>query len=452
MSPARPREKGHPGVLPIPEASERPHAGLSCGIVIPAWNAWEATKTCLAALRDTLGPGDSVVVVDNGSRDATPDGLKAFPWARVVTLPENKGFAAGCNAGARVLDSEVIVFLNNDTVPVGPWLRELRRAFEDEQVGAAGPRSNAVSGVQRVMDATYDPLDRQALESFAKGWMARLEGIFVPTKRLVGFCLAVRKQAYEQAGGFDEGFGIGGFEDDDLCLSLRERGWKLVIAEGSFVHHEGHVTFDSNQTPWFEHQCRNQARFFAKHPLYFRSLSKAEQGKWFAQLVTMSPDLADPIAEVLHGQIGNDPGLLALGSVIGPRLSVARALVWSHRLRLAGEQTSCPLRSIAEDQARPTVERLQAAAVAMAMFGDSWFVRDFFELLLRARTEGSGGDIGDLEEIFQAGLARLSQQDRARLEEAVMTATRSLEPSARALALEMAGALGLVHGHCRAPA
>jgi len=450
MSPSRPGEKGDPGIFPIPEAAERPQVGLSCGIVIPVWNAWEATKTCLAALRETLGPEDSVVVVDNGSSDATAEGLRAFPWVRVVRFSENKGFAAGCNAGAKVLDSEVIVFLNNDTIPVGPWLKELRRAFEDEQVGAAGPRSNAVSGVQRVMEVTYDPLDRHALESFAEGWMARLEGIFTPTKRLVGFCLAVRKQAYEQVGGFDESFGIGGFEDDDLCLSLRERGWKLVIAEGSFVHHEGHVTFDSNQTPWFEHQCRNQARFFAKHPSYFRSLSKEEQGKWFAQMVTMSPDLADPIAEVLHGQLGNDAGLLALGSVLGPRLSVARALVWSHRLRQAGEQTSCPLRSIAKDPARPTAERLEAAAVAMAMFADCWFVRDFLELLLRVRPEGSGEGTGDLERIFQTGLARLSQEDRARLEGAVMAATRSLEPSARAVAVEMAGALGLLHGYCRA--
>jgi GT2 family glycosyltransferase len=88
----------------------------SVSIVIPAWNEWELTRACLESLRPTMGLRDEVIVVDNGSEDGTAKGLTRFPWAKVVTHEENKGFAAGCNAGAAVATGDVIVFLNNDTL------------------------------------------------------------------------------------------------------------------------------------------------------------------------------------------------------------------------------------------------------------------------------------------------------------------------------------------------
>jgi len=422
----------------------------SCAVVIPAWNAWETTRTCLEALKETLGPHDTVIVVDNGSRDETPHGLQSFPWVKVITLPENQGFAGGCNAGARAAEAEVIVFLNNDTIPFGAWLRDIRGAFRDSAVAAAGPRSNAVSGVQLVREVSYDSRDRSSIERFASNWMERLEGIYLPVKRLVGFCLAVRRQAFEDVGGFDEGFGIGGFEDDDLCLSLREHGWKLVVAQGSFVHHEGHVTFEANETPWFEHQCRNQARFFAKHPSYFKSLSSDERAQWFAQMVTMSPSFADGVAEVLYSQIGADPGLLALASVTGPHLQVARALVWSHRLRSSGQVGSCPLRRIVKDSERLLAERLQAGAVAISMFADTSVIGDFLEALQGSGTNSWTHDTEGLKSIFDAGLARLSDEDRRRIEQAFLESSQCLMGQEGFSALKIAFDLGLLVDHSRA--
>src|SRR6185312_2997670 len=65
-------------------------------IVIPAWNAVKMTMSCLTTLRDTLGPDDQVVVVDNGSTDGTPAFLATQSWVEVVTHEQNEGFAAGC--------------------------------------------------------------------------------------------------------------------------------------------------------------------------------------------------------------------------------------------------------------------------------------------------------------------------------------------------------------------
>jgi GT2 family glycosyltransferase/tetratricopeptide (TPR) repeat protein len=236
----------------------------SATIVIPAWNEWPLTRTCLETLRPTLGLRDQVVVVDNGSADGTAEGLRRYSWVTVVSHDENKGFAAGCNAGAAVATGEVVVFLNNDTLLPARWLDGLLAPFTDPGVAATGPRSNFVSGPQLVPDTTYDPGRTADLQRFARTWRDEHRGQTTAVDRLVGFCLAVRRQSLEQVGGFDEGFGIGGAEDDDLCLRLRDAGHRLLIAHESFVHHHGHRTFEGNGVDWYALQEQNLTRLAAK--------------------------------------------------------------------------------------------------------------------------------------------------------------------------------------------
>lgn len=236
----------------------------AASIIIPVWNAWKVTQACLESLRSTLGARDEVVVVDNGSTDATPARLRGYSWVKVITNPSNYGFARACNQGAALSSREVLVFLNNDTVLAGHWLDSLVAAFEEESVGAAGPRSNFVSGPQIVYGAPYVSSSTAAMRDFAKTWSREHRDEISDTDRLVGFCLGVRRSAFERSGGFDEGFEVGGYEDDDLCRRLVADGWRLVIAHGSFVHHEGHRTFDANSVDWYAQQLENSKRFLAK--------------------------------------------------------------------------------------------------------------------------------------------------------------------------------------------
>jgi GT2 family glycosyltransferase/tetratricopeptide (TPR) repeat protein len=234
-------------------------------IVIPVWNQWQMTKGCLESLRPTLGVRDEVIVVDNGSVDATAKGLAAFPWVKVITNDENRGFAIACNQGLAAATGEAVVFLNNDTLLTPRWLDSLLAPFADPSVGATGPRSNMVSGPQLVEPVDYAMGRTAELRRFARAWGATHRDQTAEVSRLVGFCLAVRHDALDQVGGFDEGFAIGGFEDDDLCARLRTGGWRLLIAHESFVHHHGHATFDANGLDWFAIQNANKDRFLAKH-------------------------------------------------------------------------------------------------------------------------------------------------------------------------------------------
>ena len=238
-------------------------------VVIPVWNRFDQTERCLRSLRPTLGPGDRVVVVDNGSTDGTAAGLIAFPWVTVLTNATNRGFAAASNQGAEWAlgqpeAPDVVVYLNNDTVPVGDWLDRLLAVFvEAPDIGGAGPRSNFVSGPQMVQDVPYRDAGSSPHEAFVRAWAWRHAGARSRTGRLVGFALAVRAAALREVGGFDPNFGIGGCEDDDLCRRLADAGWGLVICHDAFVHHEGHATFDGNGVDWLAVQTANVERLRA---------------------------------------------------------------------------------------------------------------------------------------------------------------------------------------------
>ncbi len=236
----------------------------AASIVLLAWNEWELTQACLDSLRPTLGLHDEVILVDNGSTDGTAGGIRRFPWVRVVTNPDNRGFAGGCNQGAALASRDVVIFLNNDTLLSGRWLDTLLSPFSDPDVGATGPRSNFVSGPQLVAEVDYEIAQVSKLRPFVRHWEATHQNQTSEVERLVGFCLAVRRSTFESIGGFDEGFGIGGYEDDDLCARIRESGQRLLITHGSFVHHHGHRTFDANGLDWYAIQQENAQLFHAK--------------------------------------------------------------------------------------------------------------------------------------------------------------------------------------------
>lgn len=230
-------------------------------VVILAWNAWEYTSRCLASLRTTLRESDQVIVVDNGSRDLTAALLGRYDWVQVHTNAVNQGFARGCNQAEALASGDVIVFLNNDTIVSPGWLEELLDPFSDPTVAAVGPRSNDVSGHQKIDDLNGGAPSLASIDRFARSWRAEHRGQVNECARLVGFCLAVRREVFRSVEGFDEGYGLGGYEDDDLCMKLRTAGYRLLVAHGSFVHHEAHATFDANGVDWHDQQVKNQARF-----------------------------------------------------------------------------------------------------------------------------------------------------------------------------------------------
>lgn len=218
--------------------------GLPVSFIIPCWNQVEYTAQCLDSLRATVRVPYEVVLVNNGSTDGTSGylaSLSEWPELKVIRSEENLGWVKGVNLGLEAATGQTIVLLNNDTILPTGWLEPLLRGlWETEGAGLAGPCSNNVSGPQRV-PATYGTTSE--IDGWAWDVMGEHAGQVMECPRLVGFCLAARRECVDAIGGLDERFGIGLADDDDWCRRAHEAGFKTVIAAGSFVHHWGSMSF-----------------------------------------------------------------------------------------------------------------------------------------------------------------------------------------------------------------
>ena len=164
---------------------------------------------------------------------------------QVVRLPDNRGFGAGCNAGAAALSgAQHLLFLNPDAVIAPTELRKLLdhlaghptcavvapRLFRD---GEALPSAGHDAGVRtELRNVVPTPLARFLPER-------RLQASYAvtgPVRYVEGACFLVRAEALRQAGGFDEAFFLF-FEELDLARRLRARGWTVDLVATARAEH-----------------------------------------------------------------------------------------------------------------------------------------------------------------------------------------------------------------------
>jgi GT2 family glycosyltransferase/Tfp pilus assembly protein PilF len=237
---------------------------MSCSVVIPCHNGAPLTAACIASLRqqtDGYCP-DEILLVDNASSDATPELAQLHPSVRVLRQDTNRGFAGGVNAGIAAARGELVLVLNNDTQAAPTLLRELHRALaQDTAIAAVAPTSNHVKGPARleVGDFGSTAAGRDAIAAELAS-----APLIQDVDTLAGLCLLVRRATFAEVGRFDERFGHGNFEDDDFCLRLRLRGYRLAIAQRAFLHHEGHATFRALGLDLGQELARRRAQFIAK--------------------------------------------------------------------------------------------------------------------------------------------------------------------------------------------
>jgi len=240
-------------------------------VVVPVHGNLEATRACLAGLerQETAFPFE-VILVDSASGGETSSWLASLEGVRLVRLEENRGFPRAANAGAAAARGELILFLNNDTLLPSRTLQKMAGAWkENPGAGALGPSADRVKGDQRipVEPLEGDPAKVEALAArLERDYASKVEDV----AQVMGLALLLPAGLWRELGGFDERFGLGNFEDDDLCLRIRERGYRILIARDAFVHHAGMATFQAMGVDYAALVQRNQALFLEKwknHPV-----------------------------------------------------------------------------------------------------------------------------------------------------------------------------------------
>lgn len=233
-------------------------------IVMPCWNGLKDTKRSVAAVLAHTDAPFELVLVDNGSKDGTAKWAKGLKDRRVkvVTNPENLGFAKAVNQGLALARGPYAVWLNNDCVVTPGWLRLLQDALERAPwIGAVGPMTDGARGLQKAEGTAPTPA---GLDRYARAWSMRYEARMRWVHRLVGFCLLHRTELLKKAGYLDERFGLGCYEDFDWCLRVRQAGYDLFAVEDVFVSHAGQATFAGNGLDHSDIVRRNRDAFVDK--------------------------------------------------------------------------------------------------------------------------------------------------------------------------------------------
>lgn len=231
-------------------AFELPNPLPRVSLVIPSKDSTEFLGTCIRSVRETSTyPDVEIVVVDNGS--TLPEVLELYahlrqtdPALQIVSDPGYFNFARLNNRGAAAATGEYLVLLNNDTeVVTDDWLQEMLMYAQFPEVGAVGARLLYPDG--SVQHGGIVGIGAHIADH--TGWHSRPEDrVYLDMVNTVhealavtAACMMIRKDTFEQVGGFSESDVPNGFGDVDLSLRLRAAGYTNVYTPyATLIHHE----------------------------------------------------------------------------------------------------------------------------------------------------------------------------------------------------------------------
>ncbi|MEA3638341.1 MAG: glycosyltransferase [Lamprobacter sp.] len=236
-------------------------------IIIPTYAQHELAYTCLKSLAEHLpGFGIEVLLIDDHAPEPAADALASIEGLTLIRNPENLGFLRSCNRAAEQARGRYLLLLNNDTLLLEGCLDALLRTFaEHEQVGAVGARLIYPDGhLQEAGGIVWK-------DGSAWNW-GRGEHPEDPRFNYVrevdycsAACLMVPTALFRELGGFDERYAPAYYEDTDLCLALRDRGYSVLYQPAAtVVHFEGASHGTDESAGLKAYQVRNRDLFRQK--------------------------------------------------------------------------------------------------------------------------------------------------------------------------------------------
>jgi GT2 family glycosyltransferase len=228
-------------------------------ILIPNKDHIDDLERCLASLERSTYPYREVVIAENNSTD--PDTFRAYerltgqPGVRVVVWPHRFNYSAINNFAARHASGEMLLFLNNDIEVLNDdWLEWMLGHLLRTEIGVVGAKllypDGAVqhAGLQLGMPGGADH-GHLGFPGDSAGSHQRLI-VTQNVSAVTGACLMIRREVFDEVGGFDEGLPVS-FNDVDLCLKVRAEGHRIVwTPEARLTHHESRAR--GRDTTWWK--------------------------------------------------------------------------------------------------------------------------------------------------------------------------------------------------------
>ena len=248
-------------------------------IIIPHYNGIQILIQCLNSLYTTDAAAAEIVLVDNASTDGSADYVQShYPDVRIISSPNNLGYAGGCNLGAQHASGDYLVFLNNDTIQAKDWLQPLlRRLGEDPQIAAVQPK------IRNLVD--------QSKFDYAGGAGGGIDIFVIPFARgrimdeveidsgqynspteifwASGTAFITRSDIFHNSGGFDELL-FAHMEEIDFCWKCHLQGFRVVYEPKSVIFHRGGSTlaYFSPRKTYLNHRNSILLLLTNYYPLY----------------------------------------------------------------------------------------------------------------------------------------------------------------------------------------
>jgi GT2 family glycosyltransferase len=233
-------------------------------VIIPVHNNVVTTYNCLCALLVAVNQASfEVIVVDDGSVDATdvlPTLVKGVTFIR-NSVPQR--FIRACNAGAKAARGKFIALLNNDTEPTVGWLDALLKAFETRpNAGLVGSKLLYPDGtLQDAGGIVWSSGNPWNYGNRDNPWHPKY-GYTRECDYLSGAALLTSREIWDQVGGLSSYLEPMYFEDTDFAFKVREAGYKTYFVPSSVVYHYEGMTSGTNTSTGFKrYQEVNRPKF-----------------------------------------------------------------------------------------------------------------------------------------------------------------------------------------------
>jgi len=243
-------------------------------IIIVSWNALDHLKTYLSSVAETNYPNYEIILADNASTDGSREWVQEhFPTVRIATFDRNYGYCGGNNRAVPHANGDILLFLNNDVRVEPNWLHGLANCFQqDSNIAAAQPKmlsdeqpthfeyAGAAGGF---LDRWGYPFCRGRIFDTVEEDLGQYDDetdIFWAS----GAALAVRKDIFNELGGFDEDFEFH-MEEIDLCWRIWNAGLGVRFCPESTVYHLGGGSMPMGSPRKVYYNYRNNLRMLWKN-------------------------------------------------------------------------------------------------------------------------------------------------------------------------------------------
>lgn len=249
-------------------------------VVIVSWNVRDLLQQTLETLyRESRHVSFETVVVDNGSTDGSVELVReSWKQVRLISLPENRGFAVGNNIGFNEARGRYILLLNSDTIVLPTTLPGMVSFLDQHpETGCVGARHlNPDGTLQRSIDnfpsllndfLSYSELHRlSVLQPFLRRrfpWWSEHDQVR-DVDWVNGACMMVRSEVIAQLGGLDEGYFIYA-EEIDWCYRMIQAGWRVSFTPEAEIIHLGGQAMNRVADKRIVLKYKGQYRFYRKH-------------------------------------------------------------------------------------------------------------------------------------------------------------------------------------------